>query len=546
MRKFYHLILGSILTGLCGGVATAAVGEPNLQTVNLEKVELSKIHKSTKSQTFILKTKADEVPITSPSGDVTTFEANGEAWINYYGILLYQISFTNLTDIYFDGEDVYIHNPISQFPTDSYMKGTLKDNEMVFTFPQLIYQEGGENYYLSRLNGTEEVTDWGSTWEYSLPDSDNQIVYHLEEGKWVMEPSNYSVILGLVDSEMNWVGYGDCDVVYKEFNSTPIEAPIGIETEEWVLAANGEGHVVKVGFVENEVYIQGVSTYLPEAWIKGTVSEGKVTFKSGEFMGAYDSPSGFYLAYLVGGEIYPDGTNYYILPDIEFSYDAEAKSMSYEYTLFVNSSPDYIRYLEKYDQPLLHYQPATFDFTPAPAEFILFQEYNGEYMATRFLVPNLSVEGYLLDPENLYWRLFLDGELYEFDEEIYGELYNDQTEVPYYYFAPAGDIYGNGAEKTLFIYAEGFDEFSVQTIYKVEENGSEKSYYSIPMNYNIITGEITYGGSVEVKGLLDSKLMNVEYYNLNGLKVNNPGTGLYIQRSTYSDGSVKSVKISRR
>ena len=551
MRKFYPLILGVIFTGLCGGVAIAAVAEPSLNVANLEKVELAKIHQSSKKLTNSKNTRAGDVPITSAPGEKTTFEANGKAWINYWGMLLYQINFTNLTDIYFDGEDVYVYNPVSQFPTSSYMKGTLKDDEIVFTFPQLIYQEEGSDgvvndYYLSRLNGTEEETAWGSTWSYEVAETDNEIVFHLEDGKWVMEPSDYKVIFGLVDEEMEWVGYGDCDIVYQEFTATPIEAPAGLETEEWVLVANGGGQAVNVGFIGDEVYIQGVSAYIPDAWIKGTVNNDKIIFEGGQYMGSYNSPGGFYLAYLIGGEVYPDGTNYTILPEIEFSYDAEAKSMSYKYTLFVNSNTEYIRYLEIYDNPLIHFQPATFDLTPAPAELTYFQEYNGSYMGVQFIIPNLTADGYLLDTENLYWRLLVDGEVYEFDEELYGELDNNQTEVPYDYYSPEFDIYGSGPEKTLILYAEGFDVLSIQTINKTEVDGIEQSFYGVPMNYNILTGDITYGGNVKVEGINSAEIMKEEYYNLNGIKVNNPENGLYIKRSTYSDGTVKSVKVMNR
>lgn len=41
---------------------------------------------------------------------------------------------------------------------------------------------------------------------------------------------------------------------------------------------------------------------------------------------------------------------------------------------------------------------------------------------------------------------------------------------------------------------------------------------------------------------VDSKLENVKYYDINGLEVKNPEKGIYIVRSIYSDGSVKTSK----
>lgn len=547
MKKIYQLALGGLFIGLSCNMASAEGSQSMLSLTGNNRVKLADVKKqSTSSEVKKIATRADEAPITEPTGEGTLYKADGQGWMNYMGILTMQVQFTTLNEIYMDGTDVYIKNPISQFATDTYMKGTLNGDKIVCTFPQLIYQEEGSNYYATRLDGVEEPNDWGTTtWVYSMPEENNEIVYTLEDGKWVMEGEGFGMILGMVDEEWDWVGFGDCDVVYAEFNETAIEAPEGLETEEWVFVADGGGHKVNVGFVDNEVYIQGISVYIPDAWVKGEVKENSIVFEGGQYMGSYDSPGGFYLAFLVGGEEYMTGegsVNYYILPEIEFEYDAEAKSMSFDNTLFVNSNPDYIRYLEIFNYPVIHFQPAEFDMTPAPVELTLYQEWNGEYMAAQFILPNLTAEGYILDTENLYWRLFLDEELYEFDEEMYGEIPENQTEVPYYY-SESWEIYGQGAQKTFFLYTEGFDVLSIQVVYK----DGQKSYYSDNMNYNIITGDISYSsGTSSVESIGDSSLVKVEYYNLNGQKIANPDNGIYIKRAHYSDGSVKATKVIRR
>ena len=551
MKNFYSLILGTLFTCMCAGSAYAGVATPDQKLINPEKISLSEIQNRTLAKTsgnFATIVTDQDAPITEPKGEATTFLESGKGWMNYMGIMTMQVDFSLISDIYFDGNDVYFKNPISQFATNTYMKGTLNGDQIVCKFPQLIYQEESQedpgtinDYFITRLNGVETTNDYGYTvWQYSAPETGNEIVYNLVNGKWVMDSTGFDVIIALVDDEYNWVGFGDCAVTYSEFNETPLEAPAGLTTEEWVLSADGLGHMVNVGFDGNDVYIQGICTYIPDAWVKGEVKGDQVVFKGGQYMGSFDAPTGFYLAYLVGGEFNGED-NYYILPELTFSYDANAKKMDYEYTMFVNSSPDYIRYLEMYDAPVIRLQPETFNPTPEHVTLDTFNDSYG-YYSLRFNLPSVTTEGYILDTDNIYWRLLLDGEVFEFDEETYGDMGGNQTEVPYDYVADTYEIYGSTNLKTFFLYVEGFDVLSIQSLYK----DGDKTYYAEAMNLNVITNEITYGSPTKVSNISDAALTGVEYYNLNGQKVNNPEKGIYLKRATYSNGEVVTSKVVRR
>ena len=74
----------------------------------------------------------------------------------------------------------------------------------------------------------------------------------------------------------------------------------------------------KVAFAGNEVYIQGLAYYFPDAWIKGTISGSTATFPSGQFVG--EDEYGF--EYMVGY----DGTQ--IVDNIMFSFDSSAKKFT--------------------------------------------------------------------------------------------------------------------------------------------------------------------------------------------------------------------------
>lgn len=75
---------------------------------------------------------------------------------------------------------------------------------------------------------------------------------------------------------------------------------------------------VNVAIDGSDVYLKGFTHYLPEAWIKGTLSEdGKsITFPGDQYFGSYDD--GPYAHY-----------EFYLLPEgVTFTYDAEAGKMT--------------------------------------------------------------------------------------------------------------------------------------------------------------------------------------------------------------------------
>jgi hypothetical protein len=77
----------------------------------------------------------------------------------------------------------------------------------------------------------------------------------------------------------------------------PVVAPEGLETAEYTFkgtdyfAEEGEDsivtHTVKLGFDGNDVYAQGLSLTLPEAWVKGTLDGNSISFRTGQALGTY-------------------------------------------------------------------------------------------------------------------------------------------------------------------------------------------------------------------------------------------------------------------
>lgn len=74
---------------------------------------------------------------------------------------------------------------------------------------------------------------------------------------------------------------------------------------------------IHVGFAADKVYVQGISTEFPDAWIEGTLSDGRVTFMRNQYLGVYRKLSKPFDIWLTG--IDHDEA---IFTDLIFDYDA--------------------------------------------------------------------------------------------------------------------------------------------------------------------------------------------------------------------------------
>lgn len=119
-----------------------------------------------------------------------------------------------------------------------------------------------------------------------------------------------------------------------------VTLPQGVEGEDYTLKityaiSQQSGTVdedkkatVKVAFDGNDVYIQGLAYYFPDAFIKGTLNGDKVTFASGQFVGTDQWGD----EYITGFTL--DGENNVHISDFTFTYDAETRVLTYDPSVF--------------------------------------------------------------------------------------------------------------------------------------------------------------------------------------------------------------------
>lgn len=114
-----------------------------------------------------------------------------------------------------------------------------------------------------------------------------------------------------------------------------VAAPDGLETETFTLMSfsylsfSEVKYDVQVGFVGNDVYVQGMFSSAPQSWVKGTIDGATVTFAKDQYLGeveAFDNYSGESMGMMPTWLEYSADMESYT--DLVLKYDPETRTMS--------------------------------------------------------------------------------------------------------------------------------------------------------------------------------------------------------------------------
>ena len=252
----------------------------------------------------------------------------------------------------------------------------------------------------------------------------------------------------------------------------PVVLPEGAEVVEYSMSyednnGNALNKPVNVAVVGNEVYFQGMSQYLPEAWVKGTLDGNVVTFEANQLMGEYGTYGESYF-FFASGTLVSANT---------FVYDPEADTYTATGQVFGVLGGQY--YDGRYFNPVLGkvLEVAATPATPS-IEGIEETSYGDVIM---FSIPTVDVDGNGMVTSKLSYRFFVDDEETPlvFTTEYFSRLEADMTVIPYG-FTEDYDFYAD------YIYLnmphDDWTRIGIQSIYTGggEENVSEIFWFDMP------------------------------------------------------------------
>lgn len=462
--------------------------------------------------------------------------------------------------VYGDNNEVYFRCILTKLNINSYVKGKLEDDKIIVELPQTVYYYTNYGYGLE-LNVLKHVeypnAQDGKLEDYVINEDYSSVIFNIaEDGTISLEDLGEDGLLGLTKStDDDWQVWGDFYQIYTPADEMFVTLPEDLPLTDFILNANGIGHEIKVGIDGNDIYFVNFFDYWEDCVIKGKLDGDKVYLYQEEYEGIYN---GRFIQTRCMTEPSP-GIWHWADPDVvyEFDYDAETQT-------FTCVDPDLYYVLSIWPEnpySLLSIAKNIKISLPAPKEGIpsnpfnlswsdMFLDYYNFYSFIFSLRPE-SVDGNVLDPDCLYYRIFLDDELLEFiydpDEGDFGAyrgLYELTTEIPYN-FSNGIDIYcmyAASVEREVGIYTEGVSTMGVQAVYIYNDVTTESAIVTL----DVETGEVTIGEETTNVTIISSDdIVNVEYYSIDGKTMQNPGKGIFIKKVTLKNGDILTQKIIR-
>lgn len=575
MKKLYIAFLGALVAGMA---CAAPVGHAP-QKVSNKKASEIKMNvapcKTTFKKVSPTAARADEA-IENPQGDKRVCSYTGLAiYYGWFGLDAGEIS--GASDIVYDGNKAYMRGVIGSLP-EGYVEGTVSDDGKKITvqLPQVMgYVETYDDDYnpiqyplYASVMDQIEVDGYvdfvpevpvSNVVEYTVNDDGTvamtpfQDDFIVDEDGYLEFPEKYltcyikcpkSLVADLEEGEEDvdieyWYYDGNITQVFSPLPDDLVvyDIPADLDWEQnWrLVSANDNNVLCNVAFKDNKVYVDGLVPGA-DAVIVGEMADGKVTFKDRQYMGIHEGYDQF--IFLLGcnieeayDEYYEDYYTNYVIngEDMVFTWNADKKEMAFvgaNKGILFNADLKEIYYYDGFAEPVFSFQSDEELCVAPPAPGI---EYYQDYDVVMLDFNNQLENGVILNPYNMSFEMYINGELNVFDADDYG-LEEDMTEVPCYFDNMSLACYGNVAYIELF--DGGIESIGVRTINNAPDG---KKYYSDIVTYDV-AGLQTIEAAQDVKA--------TRYFDLQGRPVANPTAGsLVIKVMTLGDGSNKAVKV---
>lgn len=452
-----------------------------------------------------------------------------------------------------DGDDgfVYLSHMASEYPVDTWTRFEREGDTLVMNGVQAIYKEYDDDYdeelvvYLAPM---EVVVNEYGIGTFVVPEDCRYILNINEDGS--LTSADPKMLLGVcvhtpddtVEGNDVWIwkGFGDRDIKMEALTDTPVSLPEGIEVLDWVMFDGYINVFVQVAIDGDDFYVCGMDRSLPDAWVKGKISDGKVTFPSGQYLGA--DMEIFYYSYLCGADFFDetgeDGKTYRacsLADSAVFAYDSEDGQLTMERGYVINSTSDKLFPLYFYEDVKIGEQHRNHEAAPeAPYGLEYYESDWGN--SVWFMLPNVDVDGNILLVKNLYYEIYVNGELQYFN--IYDADWtnvNLTSRVPYSYddwedfWVDSNDP----SDHTAYIYYdEEVTSIGIRSIYVNEEGEdvySEMGWWGDEMSVDETTAT--------------ASPVSVRWYDLQGRELARRMPGIAVKVAVYADGSVRREKV---
>ena len=411
----------------------------------------------------------------------------------------------------FDGEDVYLQG-FSVYMPEAWIKGTYSVDDATVTFPMQYYGNAyGEDLYFFPVTPVGEEG-------YEIIDA--VFNYNEEVGTLVLSQDVVCYIMeNAYEDELGWYIQYDSEITIAPAGETVV-VPEDLETQYYMLTGVYMGYdddgnwfegdpligAAKVGFDGDDIYVQGLCSYLPTAWVKGHREGDSYVFDNGQYFGTFIYLGDAYPLYFMGCTPETNDAEQFVL-----TLDPETGALVAQQWYAISSSAEDVYWYDLLGNVVLKPIPDVAT-TPATPSVLFFENYPEDGMGYVMLdVPVVDVNGEPILQDLLGYEIFCDygngPEPYIFWSDIYG-FDDDWTTVPYTYNDDMNILKGG---ELLIVYYIGEDlvNIGVRSVY---QGGGETNYSEISWYY-------TDEDPTSVTAITADDNHAIEYYDLMGRRV---------------------------
>lgn len=460
------------------------------------------------------------------------------------------------------GEDgcIYIYNPLSGLDSKSWLKlekqadgkyramlpqaiytddlggddDEEESSERTISLNRLISSDDGKNYEPIGANNYVDFTVEGRTLKMSGMGQKKQIWGASFNNKW---ERNYG---------------GDWALTIEPLKEQLITPPATATKSQYTVTSKSDPspRIVEVMTNNNDIYVKGLfkAEKLANVWVKLTKQGDKAVMPTNQYLGItkktdfkkYDSDKSEYHTFAAAFESETKAAE-----NLEFSIDATGKLTTSKIlrTSLGRASDDNITgedYVESYEgltlTPYVQKEvgaPATpkyFYFTSTPD-----YDNTSNEIKLAFYVKNADVDGNYLDPEKMYYNVYVNGSTEPFKFKKNASQYNymheeEMTNIPFNYKDKRNhDFKVSDNIRILHFYDSSITTAKVVMVY--ESDG--KKYSSEPLVASLTTDGIESANF--------SKTTTEKYYTVDGRQIQKLQKGLNIIKS--SDGTTRKVVV---
>ena len=287
-----------------------------------------------------------------------------------------------------DGTDIYLQG-LAYWFDEGWIKGTISGTNATFANGQLVGEDEYGAEYICGTNDQQTLTD---------------IVFEFNAEEGILAAVTSFILESNTTTSVNPYCYWFMPTFSKTApeDTKIVVAPEDLVTDEWAISAkdnsgNPVNGYLNIGFDGNDVYLQGLCTSLPQAWIKGTLDGTTITFAGNQYFGTYDYGQFYYYEFF-----FPEGAT--------FTYDAAANKMSAEGEIYIYTGGSNLKG-DVYNNPVISkvVEKAATPATPNISE--VYDSFNGPIVF--FTLSTTDVNGDAMVSSKLSFQF-----LKEVDQEV--------------------------------------------------------------------------------------------------------------------------------